>query len=140
MTKQQLMEVADKLHVNIFKSWTKEKIHQAIYNDLSDKIQLVLKVIEHHTKFSKSYFWTSPSIASSRRSMENFNTWNATIRIGQDNYHYSSDVSCSCRIVYYTGNFCHNGTKKDVRLFKVLYNKLLDLRQTFMICGHKKTS
>ena len=82
-----------------------------------DKVQTA---IENHERFRNSYVWNSPGAASARRSYERKNSFAVQFVNAGVRYSYTSDVSCSCKNIYYTGTFMVDGEKKTVRVFKNL--------------------
>jgi len=124
MTKQQYREIAKKLGVKVPKSWTKFQTQVKAGAAIQLQINEVKHAIEHHEKFSTVYFWTPPSSASGRRSMEHKNQYYHELTLDGVKYSYSSNVSCSCKNVYYDGTFEINEKRKDVRAYKKLLNTL----------------
>jgi hypothetical protein len=127
MKKAELLKKAQTLCVPAYKSWTNERILQAIEQRKESLVNSIDMVIDHHEKWSKSYFWTPPGSASGRRSDEKKNTFEVNIHFDKVLYSYSSDVDHSCKNVYYTGTFELNDEKKNVRLFKKLKEKIVTL-------------
>ncbi len=80
----------------------------------------VTKAIEQHQSYRNAWFWTPPSSASGRRSMEKRNNWSVEFRHEGVDYRYVSAVNCSIRNVYYNGFFRANGERVTVRRFKKL--------------------
>ncbi len=78
------------------------------------------RALENHDKFKDAYFWTPPWNAAARRRMEEENTWEVKFTNAGITYEYTSDVSCSCKNVYYSGAFFVDGVQKTVRCFKGL--------------------
>ena len=126
-TKADLLKKAKSLNLQAFKSWTCSRIKDEIKKRKESLINQIDSVISHHEKWSRSYFWTPPGSASSRRSSEKQNSFEVPIHFDGDLYYYESSVTHSCRNVYYTGTFEHNDKKKNVRLFKALKHKIESL-------------
>jgi hypothetical protein len=82
-----------------------------------DKVE---RALEQHLSFSGSYFWTPPTNASGRRSMERKNNWSVGFTHEGVRYSYGSSVRCSAGNVYYRGFFRVNGERATVRKFKAL--------------------
>jgi len=80
----------------------------------------VTRALEQHQNFGGAYFWTPPSNASGRRSMERRNNWSVGFRHEGVRYQYVSSVRCSAAHVYYKGYFTADGQRKSVRVFKTL--------------------
>lgn len=88
----------------------------------------ICTALEHHDKFSSAYFWTPPGNASGRRHMEKANSFGVKFKNGGHTYEYTSDVSCSCKNVYYTGSFVVDGKPKNRRAFAALLPKALQAK------------
>ena len=71
----------------------------------------VEKALEQHLIFGGSYFWSPPTNASGRRSMERLNNWCVGFKHEGVRYSYSSTLRCSAANVYYKGRFSTNGEK-----------------------------
>ena len=83
------------------------------------------RALDHHDRFARSYFWNPPSSAASRRRYEKQNTFYVAFRNNGVRYTYRSDVGCSGRNIYYTGQFEVNGERKTRRAFaKLLQRKV----------------
>ena len=82
-----------------------------------DKIK---KAIANHDKYDGCYFWTPPCNASQRRGMEKRDTFAVAFRNAGRVYEYTSEVSCSCKSVYYTGVFSIDGERVNVAEFRRL--------------------
>lgn len=84
-------------------------------NQISEKakeaIQIYLRLNE---KFRNSYFWSSPSGASSRRSYEQKNSF----EYEDEKFSLSFQVSCSCRNIYVSRNVMIDGVKKTAAALK----------------------
>ena len=80
----------------------------------------VTRALEQHGDFAGAYFWTPPSNASDRRSMEKKNNWAVGFKHQGIRYSYSSSVRCSVKNVYYHGCFEVDGERTNVRSFKRL--------------------
>ena len=104
--------------MRVQKTMRKSQLRFAIDEHLAGLIRRIERAIEHHEKFAKSYFWTPPGGAAARREMESRESFAVFFPIGGDRFAYSSEVTCSCKNVYYTGEFYFNGEKKNVRVFK----------------------
>lgn len=76
--------------------------------------------IAAHERLSGSYFWKPPGGASSRRQMEKNESIALSFRSGGHLYAYTARVSCSCKNVYYSGEFTIDGERKTVRSFRRL--------------------
>jgi hypothetical protein len=82
-----------------------------------DKVE---RALEQHLSFGGAYFWTPPSNASGRRSMERKNSWSVGFTHEGVRYTYTSSVRCSARNVYYRGSFRTDGERVTVRKFQAL--------------------
>lgn len=80
----------------------------------------ITTAIEHHEKFRNAYSWSPPANAAGRRSYEQKNSFVVSFTHDGNSYCYTSDVSCSCRNVYYRGHFSVNGKVGNVSIFKKL--------------------
>jgi len=81
----------------------------------------VNNVLEYHEHYKNAYFWTPPSSASGRRSLEKkFADSNPSFEIidGNNNIYVSPDLSCSAKNVYYHLTIKVNNAVKDVRAIK----------------------
>lgn len=124
MTKLELLDRARKIDLKAYTSWKKEKIETAIEKQKTDLLQRVGRAISNHESFEGSYFWSPPGGAGQRRRMEADNSWKTEIEFNGNEYTYQSDVSASCKNVYYSGSFRINGTVKNVRLFRKLQKEI----------------
>lgn len=127
MTKEQLLSIARTINVKARKSWTKTKIETAINSKRSELLKAIETVIDHHERFSRSYFWRSPGNASARRSMEDKNNFDVSLVVNNKLYRYESIVRCSCNNVYYTGSFYIEETKKNLRTFRELERQVFTM-------------
>ena len=80
----------------------------------------VERALEQHLSFGGAYFWTPPSNASGRRSMERRNNWSVGFTHEGVRYSYASTLQCSARNVYYRGYFRAGGERVTVRKFRAL--------------------
>jgi len=123
-TKKELIEFAKSCNAKVFKSWTLEKIRCEIAKSLKKDFGNAELVACHHEKFSRSYFWSPPTHASSRRKMEENENFEVEIELDGDKYHFISSVNCSCKNVYYASGFYVNGEKKNFRSWRKLQEKI----------------
>lgn len=98
-----------------------------------DNIQDIIKELEHivatHTKYSKSFNWTSRGNASSRRWREQkFYEENDDLELeyADDVVKVTFDYSESCKNVYYKCTIMVNDEKVTIRTIKNLINMLKD--------------
>lgn len=127
MTKKQLIEISAKLGKFVPKSWAKTKIESAITEKQKDLLKKIENVISHHERFSKSYFWNSPSSADNRRKMEKNESFSEIIEFNGKKYEHTSHVSVSCKNVYYSGSFFVDGTQKNLRSWRSLERQVRTL-------------
>lgn len=120
MKKKELMEIAEKLDLEVFKHWKKDQIEDAISTRRQNLLHQIEMDIEHHLKFGRSYFWNPPGNAANRRQMEEHNTYKRVINFGGEVYKYQSSVRVSCTNVYYSGSFYRGDDKKTVKLWRDL--------------------
>lgn len=69
-----------------------------IKKQLKEKIT---KILSLHDKMKKSYFYNSPSNASSRRSYEKYNSQTIEFKLGDVIYTVDQVTRCTCSNVYY---------------------------------------
>ena len=82
------------------------------------------QAVEQHRSFANAWFWTPPSNASGRRSMERKNNWAVGFKHEGIRYSYSSSVRCSAANIYYRGYFQADGRRVTVRKFKKLVGEI----------------
>lgn len=99
-----------------------QKITQAKRKEL---LALIDKAIDFHERFRNAYCFTPPSLASERRSYEQYNQRDIKFLYDGIEYRFRGYTSCSCKNVYYYGTFYENGEKKTVRAFKKIGNELI---------------
>ena len=75
-------------------------------------------MINNHDKYKKSYFWSPPGTASSRRSME-FKD-NLIFNLGGKKYEIEQELYCSCKNVYWSNRIYIDGRKKTIIALKKL--------------------
>jgi len=80
----------------------------------------VKRALDHHDRYRTAYFWTPPSSAHQRRSMERKDSIDLSFKHDGKKYRYVCVVDVSCKNVYYDGVFSVDGEKKTVRAFKEL--------------------
>jgi hypothetical protein len=124
MTKAELIEIAARSKITVRKTWPKDKVLQTVQSKLAELIHCVRKDIEHHEKWSKSYFWSSRGNANSRRRDEAKNSYTREIQLNGATYRFESSVSISCKNVYYTGSFELDGNRKNLLLWRKLLVEL----------------
>ena len=83
--------------------------------------------VNHFQKFSKTYFWTSPSTAQSRRAEEKRNSKTWEFVVDGEKVIASVDVSCSCRNYYSERSVEIGGI--DVRMMVPFLKKCLKALQ-----------
>lgn len=76
-------------------------IEQMEVADLRLNLHTLESWIATHEKKKSSYFWHSPSTASSRRYEERRNTFESHVVIGEDTIWYWSDCRISCNHIYW---------------------------------------
>ena len=114
-----------------------KKISQAKREKILSQINAA---IEHHEKFKGAYFFTPPSNASGRRYYEEKNKRLIEFDYDGMKYSYSCYIRCSCKNVYYEGDFCVNGFKKNVKSFKAVKKELLEAIETYIAKHPEKQS
>ena len=84
------------------------------------------KVIELHEKMKNSYFYSSPSSATSRRLYEKYNSLTTELSAKGDKIEIIQDTSCSCKNVYYSMKILINGNSsgKNISFVKKLMKEV----------------
>ena len=78
-------------------------------------------IINLHDKMKGSYFYHSPSSASSRRSYEKYNSLTTEFEFDGQQIRVEQGTRCSCKNVYYSMSIYINGVcGKDIRFIKKL--------------------
>lgn len=96
-------------------------------------LAIVDECIDNHEKFKNSYFWDGSRIgrASSRRKFGEEHSFSHSFMYDGIEFEYVSDVSVSCKNVYYSGCFYQGNTRKDVRVFKKIQKELMEAIETY---------
>lgn len=90
-------------------------------NSTEEILNALEHVVETHTKYSKSYFWTNRGNAASRRWRENkFYEENEDILLEDRDNVIKIEFSYeeSCKNVYYKCNITINDSKSSIKLVK----------------------
>lgn len=89
-------------------------------------IEQIKNLIETSEKLSGAYFWTSPTSAGARRSMEKRYSI-PEFRWHENGNEYSAEftVTCSCSNVYVRGAYKKNGKKTTLTAIKNSYKRLI---------------
>ena len=82
----------------------------------------ITEFISHWEKMGKTYFWTPPATAFSRRKFEKENGKKIEFTYEGNHYNCSIEVSCSCRNIYVTRTIKVNGKALNIRALKKLIN------------------
>ena len=114
--KQQLIKTFEEVGIKFKKKSTLADLRE-IQKQMLKKVN---DVIDHHEKHSKSYFWSPPSNASTKRSEEQRKSF--SVQIGK--FLFISDVSCSCKNYYYRSEFKEGSEIKNLRCFRKLQKML----------------
>ena len=121
MKKSQLLEIANSVGLCARKSWTKNKIREAISKAVTD----LTYIINHHERLKNSYLWTPPASASSRRAEERRNSFVRNVGY----LRFTSSVDCSCKNYYYQGMFEYQEQSKNLRIAKKMLKILTEAKK-----------
>jgi hypothetical protein len=84
-------------------------------------------IINLHEKMRNSYFWSSPSVAASRRDYEKYNSNDYEFSFENQKIRVLQDTSCSCKNIYYSMKIFIDDkiVNKDIRFIKKIYKSLI---------------
>ena len=86
-----------------------------------DKLE---SMIELHESMKNSYFWSPPSSSAQRRLFENQRTAANIFYFFGSQIGVAITTRCSCKNIYYNGNFYLNDVKVNVSKVKNIINAI----------------
>ncbi len=99
---------------------------------MENTIREIEEFISTSETLKNAYFWSSPTSAAGRRSMENrYSIPEFTFTFNKDIYTCELSVSCSCRNVYVSKTITKNGKTTNITPVKNVLKKMItELEQT----------
>jgi hypothetical protein len=88
------------------------------------KVKSIKYAIELHEKMKNSYFWNSPGAAGQRRYYEEQHSYTDMININGKKLEINCITSCSCKNIYYKGEFYFDGQKKNISVLKKILEEI----------------
>lgn len=114
MTKVELQKKLDNLSI----AYKKRDTIATLTEKLAYAKKQIQDAIEHHEKYSKSYFWTADN-GNAQQRVRREKQLNFVVTVS-DTMHYESSVSISRKNFYYKGIFMINGEKVTLKEWRKL--------------------